>query len=254
MSTPSSAGRVAGKVAIVSGGAQGLGASQARLLAEHGACVIVGDINETAGRSLVRDLRQEGLAAEFVRLDVTLEQDWQAAVQCAESAYGPLSILVNNAGIVRPDGFEDETVDGWQSVIDINVTGIFLGIRSCVPSLRLAGGGTIVNLASISGLIGQAGFVAYQASKGAVRQLTRAAAMQYAAEGIRVNAVCPGVIKTAMLERTSDEYKARRTAQMPMGRFGEPLEVAYAVLFLASDESSYVTAADLVVDGGLVAH
>lgn len=247
-------GRVAGKVAFVSGGAQGLGATQVRLLAGHGARVMVGDLDEEHGKELVRELRDQSLQADFVLLDVTREQDWLTAVERTEAEFGPMDVLVNNAGIIRPEGFEDETLDGWGAVIHTNETGVFLGIRTCVPSLRRAGGGSIVNLASISGLIGQPGFTAYQASKGAVRQMTRAAAMQYAAEGIRVNAVCPGVINSDMLQRASDEYQARRSAQMPMGRFGEPLEVAYGVLYLASDESSYITGTDLVIDGGLVAH
>jgi NAD(P)-dependent dehydrogenase (short-subunit alcohol dehydrogenase family) len=254
MMSSNRSGRVAGKVALVSGGARGLGASQARLLAEHGAHVMVGDVDEAGGKDLIHDLTSDGLSARFVWLDVTREEDWATAVEHTEADFGPLGILVNNAGIVRPFGFEDETLDGWEAVVRTNQLGTFLGIRSCAPALRRAGGGSIVNLASISGIIGQAGVVAYQASKGAVRQLTRAAAMQYAPDGIRVNAVCPGVIKTEMLDRASDEYKVRRTAQMPMGRFGEAIEVAYGVLFLASDESSYVTGTDLVIDGGLVAH
>ncbi|WAX58356.1 glucose 1-dehydrogenase [Jatrophihabitans cynanchi] len=246
-------GRVSDKIALVSGAAQGLGASQAGLLARHGARVMIGDLNDDVGQKLAGELRQDGLEVDFVHLDVTSAQDWEHAVERTEARYGPIQILVNNAGVVRPGGFEDETVAGWRSVIEINQTGVFLGIRHGAPSLRAAGGGSIVNLASISGIVGQAGFVAYQASKGAVRQLTRAAAIQYAAEGIRVNAVCPGVIRTEMFERTTEEYRDRRMAQLPMGRFGEPDEVAYAVLFLASDESSYMTAAELVVDGGLTA-
>ena len=247
------AGRLAGKVALISGAARGMGESEARLFAGEGAQVVLGDVLEDQGRAAVENIAQQGGSATFVPLDVTHEQDWQRAVETAEQTYARLDILVNNAGIVRMAPLDETSLEAWNEVIGVNQTGVFLGMKHAVPALRRAGGGSIVNISSIAGLIGLPNIPAYQASKGAVRLLTKNAAVQYATDKIRVNSVHPGRIETPMTAPLAPERREMLLRLAPLGRDGTAEEVAYGVLYLASDESSYVTGAELVIDGGYTA-
>ena len=247
------AGRLAGKVALISGAARGMGESEARLFAREGAQVVLGDVLEDQGRAAVEHIAQQGGSATFVPLDVTHEQDWQRAVETAEQTYARLDILVNNAGIVRMAPLDETSLEAWNEVIGVNQTGVFLGMKHAVPALRRAGGGSIVNISSIAGLIGLPNIPAYQASKGAVRLLTKNAAVQYATDKIRVNSVHPGRIETPMTAPLAPERREMLLRLTPLGRDGTAEEVAYGVLYLASDESSYVTGAELVIDGGYTA-
>ena len=244
------AGRLSGKVALISGAARGMGESQARLFAREGAQVVLGDILADQGRAAVENIAQQGGTATFVPLDVTHEQDWQRAVETAEQTYGRLDILVNNAGVVHMAPLDETSLEAWNEVIGVNQTGVFLGMKYAVPALRRAGGGSIVNISSIAGLIGLPNIPAYQASKGAVRLLTKNAAVQYATDKIRVNSVHPGRIETPMTAPLAPERREMLLRLTPLGRDGTAEEVAYGVLYLASDESSYVTGAELVIDGG----
>jgi NAD(P)-dependent dehydrogenase (short-subunit alcohol dehydrogenase family) len=248
--------RLAGKVALISGGARGMGAAEARLFAREGARVVIGDIRETEGKTVADDIATAGGEAAFVRLDVTSEEDWQQAVKVAASRFGKLNVLVNNAGIGGGSRIEDTTVEAWDRVMDINAKGVFLGTKAAIPAMRRAGGGSIVNISSQLGLVGMAeSSPQYQASKGAVRLLTKTTALQYAGDGIRANSVHPGPILTPMTEqrRADPAHYARMLSRIPLGRYGEAEEVAYAVLYLASDESAFVTGSELVIDGGWTA-
>jgi NAD(P)-dependent dehydrogenase (short-subunit alcohol dehydrogenase family) len=247
------AGRLDGKVALVSGAARGMGECEARLFAREGAKVVLGDLLEELGQRVAADITRQGGAATFVRLDVTAEGDWQRAVAAAERTYGKLQVLVNNAGIVRMAPLDETSLEAWNEVINVNQTGVFLGMKHAVPAMRRAGGGSIINISSVAGLVGLPGIPAYQASKGAVRLLTKHAAVQYAKDKIRVNSVHPGRIETPMTANITPERRQLVLNLTPMGREGKPEEVAYGVLYLASDESSFVTGAELVIDGGYTA-
>jgi 3alpha(or 20beta)-hydroxysteroid dehydrogenase/cyclopentanol dehydrogenase len=247
------AGRLDGKVALISGAARGMGECEARLFAHEGAKVVLGDVLDEIGQKAARDIVQQGEAATFIHLDVTVETDWQKAIETAERMYGKLDVLVNNAGIVRMAPLDETSLQAWNEVISINQTGVFLGMKHAIPAMRRAGGGSIINISSVAGLVGLSNIPAYQASKGAVRLLTKNAAVQYAKDKIRVNSVHPGRIETPM---TASLDPARRELVLnltPLGRDGKPEEVAYGVLYLASDESSFVTGAELVIDGGFTA-
>ena len=246
--------RLESKVAIISGGARGLGAAEARLFVSEGAKVGIGDIREEEGRALEAEIRGAGGEAMFLRLDVTDEGQWSDAVDAVMTAYGRLDILVNNAGILEHGTVEETSTESWDRTMDVNSRGVFLGTRAAIPAMRESGGGSIVNISSVAGLIGGL-MTAYNASKGAVRLLTKSTAVQYAAENIRVNSVHPGPTETDMLNVFFREEGAReaRAADTPIPRFGKPEDIAYGVLFLASDESSYMTGAELVIDGGNVA-
>lgn len=245
--------RVEGKVALISGGARGQGASHGRLLAEHGAKVVLGDILDEAGEQTAARLRQAGLEARYAHLDVTRLEDWDAAVHAAEHTFGRLNVLVNNAGITGSANVVDCSLSEWQSVIAVNQTGVFLGIQRVVPAMRRAGGGSIINISSVMGTLGMEYMIAYQASKAAVHLLTRGAAVTLAPE-IRVNSITPGgVVSTEMAAGLDQTWFQERLAAYPMGRGARSQEVSYAVLFLASDESSFTTGADLRVDGGALA-
>ncbi|MFC9835520.1 SDR family NAD(P)-dependent oxidoreductase [Rhodococcus sp. NPDC127530] len=247
-------GRVQGKVALVSGAASGMGAADIRLLAEEGASVIAGDIDKAKLDALVTELTNEGLAATAVNLDVANPEDWVSAVRTAEETYGPISILVNNAGIYLTPGVEDTDQQVWDRVIGINQGGVFYGMKAAIPSIRRAGGGSIVNIASIHGIVGTEVATAYHASKGAVRSLTKQAACQYGVENIRVNSIDPGIIETPIVSSLRGDFDIDALAQfIPMKRFGSAREIAKGVLFLASDDSSFVTGTDLVIDGGMIA-
>jgi cyclopentanol dehydrogenase len=248
--------RLEGKVAFISGGARGMGAAEAKMFAREGARVAFGDVLEEEAQKVEAEINETGGEALFVPLDVTSESDWERAIGATVERFGKLDILVNNAAIavfVPPD---EATVADWDRQMDINAKGVFLGTKAAVPEMRRAGGGSIINISSISGMVGQQNIhPAYNASKGAVRLLTKSTAIQYAKEGIRVNSVHPGGTITPMTEaRRSDPdvYKGG-VYPNPMARWAEPEEIAYGVLFLASDESSYMTGSELVIDGGYTA-
>ena len=248
--------RLNGKVTFISGGARGMGAAEARLFAKEGAKVAIGDVLEDDGRKVEAEINETGGQCLFLRLDVTSEQDWKKVISETVDHFGRLDILVNNAGVVARGSLEDTSPEEWDRVMAVNATGVFLGTKTAIPEMRKAGGGSIVNISSISGIIGQAHLQSvYNASKGAVRLLTKSAAIQYASEGIRVNSVHPGTIVTPMSEagRADPELGKLILSRTPLGRFGQPEEIAYGVLYLASDESSYVTGSELVIDGGYVA-
>ena len=247
-------GRLDGKVAIISGGARGQGEVEAKLFAKEGAKVVFGDILDAEGRPVEAAIRQAGGEATYVHLDVTQEADWQQAVATAVSTYGKLDILVNNAGILRRDGIEETTKELWDTILAVNATGVFLGTKYAIPEMRKAGGGSIVNISSISGMVALGG-PAYNASKGAVRVFTKVTAVHHADDNIRCNSIHPGPVRTPMTESTySDpEMLERRLRDMPLGRLGTSEDIAYGVLYLASDEAAYVTGAELVIDGGYTA-
>jgi cyclopentanol dehydrogenase len=248
--------RLAGKVALVSGGARGMGATEAQLFAQEGAKVVIGDVLEDEGRQTAADINAAGGEALFMRLDVTSEENWQKVIENAVNQFGKLDILVNNAGISAKGRIEDTTVEDWNRVMDINAKGVFLGTKAAIPAMRQAGGGSIINISSQLGLVGvDNSSPQYQASKGAVRLLTKATAIQYAGEGIRVNSVHPGPVATPMTEarRADPDYYKLTVSRIPLGRYGQPEDVAYGVLYLASDESSFVTGSELVIDGGWTA-
>ena len=248
--------RLAGKVALITGGASGMGRSEAEIFAREGAKVMVADMLEAEGRTVVAAIAAEGGQARFLRLDVTQEAEWEAAVAAAVAAFGKLDVLVNNAGIsggIVPDPMD---TGGWDALMNVNAKGVFLGMKHALPAMRRAGGGAIVNISSISGFAGQVGIhMGYNASKGAVRIMTKSAAVQFARDGIRVNSVHPGILPPMRTSRiTADPaHRAKLLKGVPMGREGRVEEVAHAVLFLASDEASYITGTELVVDGGYLA-
>ena len=248
--------RLENKVAFISGGARGMGAAEARIFAQEGAKVVIGDVLDDEGRQTEAAINEVGGECLFVRLDVTSEESWADAVAATIARFGKLNILVNNAGVVARGILEDTTVEEWDRVMDVNAKGVFLGTKAAIPELRKVGGGSIINISSISGMVGQADIQpVYNASKGAVRIFTKSAAVQYANEGIRVNSVHPGPIDTPMAgDRLTDpELQREADATTPMGRTALPEEVAWGVLFLASDESSFMTGSELVIDGGLTA-
>ena len=248
------AGRLAGKVALISGGARGQGEAEARLFAKEGAKVVLGDILSEAGQKVAADINAQGGQATFVRLDVTQEVDWQQAVDTTVRTYGKLTILVNNAGIFRTEGVEATSLALWNQVIAVNQTGVWLGMKYAIPALRKAGGGSIINISSGAGIIGSGFAAAYHGTKGAVRILTKTAAIEYAKEGIRINSVHPGVVDTEMIRGAMNQEGMQAvTRAHPLGRMGRAEDIAYGVLYLASDEASFVTGAELVIDGGYTA-
>ena len=247
--------RLEGKVALISGAARGMGAEEARIFAREGANVVIGDISEEDGQAVEAQISEAGGQALFVRLDVTQENDWTRAVDLAVSRYGKLDILVNNAGISSRSFTDDTSIDGWDRIMEVNSKGVFLGTRAAVPKMLEAGGGSIINISSIMGLVGSAGgHPAYNASKGAVRIFSKAMAVRHGKDNIRVNSVHPGFMPPMTSGIAYDQDQRRQSLdQTPMGREGRIEEVANAVLFLASDEASYITGAELAVDGGFTA-
>ena len=247
--------RLEGKVALISGGARGMGAAEAKLFAQEGAKVVIGDILVDEGRRTEAQINETGGECIFVLLDVTDETQWENAVSEAVARFGRLDILVNNAGISGRSKVEDTTVEMWDRVMDINAKGVFLGTKAAIPHMRKLGGGSIINISSIYGIVGSGGSAAYHASKGAVRIFTKSTAIQYARESIRSNSIHPGPIATPMTEtsRAERELNQRMLDGIPMGRWARPDEVAYGALYLASDESSFVTGSELVIDGGWTA-
>lgn len=247
--------RLDGKVALVTGGAHGMGAEECRLFAREGAKVAIGDIREEDGRRVEAEIAEAGGDAMFVNLNVSDENSWTAAVAQIAERYGKLDVLVNNAGISGSGETDFRSTDAWDRLLDINARGVFLGIKHAVPEMQKAGGGSIVNISSISGIVGQETVhPGYNASKGAVRLLTKATAVQHAKENIRINSVHPGMMPPMLTSfQRGDARRERLMNDVPMGREGQPIEVANAVLFLASDEASYITGTELVVDGGFTA-
>ncbi|WP_149182734.1 glucose 1-dehydrogenase [Streptomyces sp. TRM49041] len=235
-------GRLNGTVALVTGGARGIGAAVVRLFAEEGARVVIGDVQEEEGAALAAELGEQ---ARFQRLDVTGPDDWAAAVTAAENAFGPLTVLVNNAGIVEFGTIEEMEPEEFQRVLDVNLYGPWLGIHHAAPSLRRASGGAVINVSSTAGLMGYANLGAYVASKWGLRGLTKTAALELAADGVRVCSIHPGPIRTPMTAGFDDSM----TAAQPIARFGTPEEVARTALFLAAD-ATYSTGSEFVVDGG----
>ncbi len=248
--------RLEGKVALISGGARGQGAVEARMFAEEGASVVIGDILDEQGRQTEAELQELGYNVTFVHLDVTSESDWESAVQAAVSAYGKLDILLNNAGILIRKNIEETTEEDWDRIFSINAKGVFLGTKAALPAMRENGGGSIINISSTAGLVGSPnGSASYTATKGAVRLFTKSTAIQHAREGIRCNSIHPGPIETDMIADTLNDpaNMALRMQRLPLGRVGKPSEIAYGAIYLASDESSFVTGSELVIDGGTTA-
>ncbi len=244
------AGRLDGKVALISGGASGIGAAHVRVFAAEGAKIVAGDLQEDKGRAVVEAVNNSGGEAVFVGLDVARHADWARAVHEAVSRFGKLTTLINNAGIYWPRGTEEETLEGWNNMIAVNQTGVWLGMKAAVPAMREAGGGAIVNISSLYGLIGSPGSITYHATKGAVRLMTKSAALEYVKQGIRVNSIHPGQIDTPILGDLTPEQDAQIKAATPMGRLGRPEEIAYGSLYLCSEEAAFTTGAELVIDGG----
>jgi len=249
-------GSLDGKVALISGGARGMGAAEARMFVAEGAAVVIGDVRADEGAAVAAEI---GDAARYVHLDVTDEASWAAATQVAIDAFGALTVLVNNAGIAEGASLADMTRDSYERVIAVNQTGVFLGMKAAIEPMIAAGGGSIVNISSIDGLVGMNNVISYVASKWAVRGMTKTAAMELAPRGIRVNSIHPGFILTelgtdnlgvAPVHQMLEAYSERMA---PMKRAGRPEEIAALACFLASDASSYSTGSEFVADGGLIA-
>jgi len=250
-------GKLDGKVALISGGARGQGAAEAETFAREGAKVVFGDIRDAEGKKVEAAIRAAGHEAVYVHLDVTSEADWQTAVKTATGRYGKLDVLINNAAIVIPRvAIEDRSAAEWDQVMAVNAKGVFLGTKYAIPEMRRAGGGSIVNISSVAG-IGQSLHQepAYAASKGAIRIFTKVTASQHAKDRIRCNSVHPGPIDTDMLHSAIPDKDAlqRRLQRVPLGRMGTVAEIVTAVLYLASDDSAYMTGSELVIDGGALA-
>ena len=251
-------GRLDEKVALISGGARGQGAAEAKMFAQEGAKVVLGDVLDDEGKRVETEIREAGGEATYVHLDVTIEAEWHEAIRTAVQRYGKLDVLVNNAGI-HGDGIrvEDISEERWDRVMAVNAKGVFLGSKHAIPEMRRAGGGSIVNISSVASHIGSpGGSEAYTASNGCVRAFTKKLAVHHAKDNIRCNSVHPGPIDTAM---TKNEFPAdlevrdQRLSRIPLRRIGKVDDIAYGVLYLASDESSFVTGSELVIDGGVTA-
>lgn len=255
-------GRLKGKTALVTGAAAGIGKGIATVFAAEGAAVIVSDVSETAGRQVVAEIQQQGGTALFVHHDVTKEAEWVAIMETITRNFGALHVLVNNAGITERGNSEDISLADWKAVIDVNLNGVFLGTQQGIKTMKQTGGGSIINISSAFGLIGDPNCSAYSASKGGVRLFTKSSALLCAREKyrIRVNSIHPGIIRTAMLddgvakaEDPAAELK-RFTDWVPLGELGEPEDIAWGALYLASDQARHVTGSELVIDGGWTAN
>lgn len=252
--------RVLGKVAIITGAARGIGFSSAQRLAREGAKVMLTDIDAEAGEQRARQLRDEGLQAIFLRHDSTSAVDWANVIGHTLARWARLDVLVNNAGIAPLGSVEQATLDEWRQTIDVNLNGVFIGTQLAIAAMKQGGGGAIINVASIEGLLGEPMVAAYNASKGGVRIFTKSAAVHCARAGynIRINALCPGFVETTMVTggmqampaEAAQQFQQALLQRIPLGRLASPEEIANGVLFLASDESSFMTGADLVLDGG----
>ena len=247
--------RLDGKVALITGGARGQGAAEARLFAREGAKVVIADVLDPDGMAVAAEINELGGDATFVHLDVSSEEDWQQAVKATVAAYGKLDVLVNNAAIWRGGHVLETSGEQWDIVLDINAKGVFLGTKLAIPEMRKAGSGSIINISSTAGLVGSRTSSAYSASKGAVRLFTKSTAVQYGAENIRANSIHPGPIDTAMGDQVwpTDETREEVIERTVLKRIGRPEDIANGALFLASDESSFMTGSELVIDGGSTA-
>ena len=254
--------RLEGKVALISGAASGVdgelmgfGGAAARMFCNEGAKVFLGDINTEGGERTAAQLRAGGGDATFVKLDVTNEQDWIDAVAATVSAYGKLNVLVNNAGTSARSTVEETTEEAWDGQMDVHAKGTFLGTKHAIPEMLKEGSGTIINISSIYGIVGSPTSTAYHAAKGAIRLFTKSAALQYAADNIRINSIHPGYCHTPLTTRSYDNERhfAWIQERIPIGRVGNANDIAYGIVFLASDESSFMTGSELVIDGGTTA-
>ena len=255
--------RLEGKVALITGAASGVagelrgfGGTAARMFTQEGAKVVLTDIKEEMGERTAAQIRESGGEALFLRLDVTSEENWIDVIRTTVSTYGKLDILVNNAGTAAQFNVEDTTVDVWDGQMNVHAKGAFLGTKHVIPEMRRAGGGSIINISSINGLIGSPSGTAYHAAKAALRLFSKAAAIQYAKDNIRVNSVHPGYAETPLtttILAPGTETRSWRLARIPLGRLGNANDIAYGILYLASDESSFVTGTELVIDGGMIA-
>lgn len=248
--------RLEGKVALISGGARGQGAAEAKLFAQEGAKVVFGDVLDQEGKQVEAEINESGGEATYVHLDVSKEKDWIAIIDTAVTRFGKLDILINNAGITIRKSIEDTSEEDWDRIMAINAKGVFLGTKHSIPVMRQAGGGSIVNISSTAGLTGSLYTGAsYTATKGAVRLFTKVTAIQHAKDHIRCNSVHPGLVESPMTEGLLADAANRemRTQRIPLGRIGTLEDIAYGVLFLASDEASFMTGSELVIDGGQTA-
>lgn len=254
--------RLEGKVAMITGGASGIGAASARLFAEHGAAVAIADINDNLGPRVVEEIEAAGGSAMYVHLDTASEDEWREAMAAVAERFSRLDIMLNSAGVSGrlPDGSAaprvgEANLENWNHVMAVNATGVFLGTKYAIEAMLKAGGGSVINISSIYGIVGSEHNAAYHASKGAVRTFSKSAAAQYAKEGIRVNSVHPGFVDSPMTQPVHSDpaRSAPRLAQTPMGCYGQPIDIANGCLFLASDESRWMTGAELVIDGGMTA-
>jgi cyclopentanol dehydrogenase len=245
--------RLSGKAALITGAARGMGAAHARLFAREGAKVILGDVLDEEGEAVARELRAAGHEATYRHLDVSSAEAWAGVVRFADDTLGGVDILVNNAGIVSHPSVCETTDAEWERVVGVNQRGVFLGMREAIPSMLRRGAGSIVNISSVWGLCGSPASLAYHATKAAVIGMTKSAALTHARDGIRVNAICPGPILTPMLAAEDPEAVRALLEVIPLGRGAHPDEVSRGVLYLASEDASFVTGAVLVIDGGMLA-
>jgi NAD(P)-dependent dehydrogenase (short-subunit alcohol dehydrogenase family) len=247
--------RLEGKVALISGGARGQGATEGQLFVDEGAKVVLADILDVEGEAAAAQIRENGGEASYVHLDVSSEDDWRSAIDFTLQTYGRLDILINNAAIYRRTPIVDTDVEEWRLIMEINSTGVFLGTKHAIPAMQRSGSGSIINISSTAGLVGSGRGSAYGASKGSVRLFTKYTAIQHAMDGIRANSIHPGPIDTVMIadNLSTPKGRAESEARVPLRRIGTVMDVAYGALFLASDESSYMTGAELVIDGGVTA-
>lgn len=261
--------RLLDKVAIISGGASGIGAETARVFAAHGARVVLCDLQDELGHAVAKEITDGGGVADYLPLDVCKEEEWIALVAAVEQKFGQVDVLGNIAGISgRPAGMQvqtgtiagtaltEQTLESWNRIMEVNATGVFLGTKSVIPAMQRAGGGSVINISSICGIVGSFANAAYHASKGAVRIFSKSAAIQHAKDQIRVNSVHPGFVDTPMARPGllgNESGKARMDAT-PLGRFGKPIDIAMGCLYLASDEAAWVTGSELVIDGGMTAN
>ena len=248
--------RLEGKVALITGGARGQGAAEAKLFIKEGAKVVIADILDEEGKKLEAEIIELGGECFYTHLDVSNSANWKNTVATAVTRFGKIDILVNNAGIVVWGTNDDTTEEIWDTVMDVNAKGVFLGTQHVIPEMKKSGGGSIINISSISGLVGQPTIQpVYNASKGAVRIFTKSTAVQYGSYGIRANSIHPGAINTDMISHRiqGEESRKRIKENVPLQRVAYPIEIAYGALFLASDESSYMTGSEMVIDGGVTA-
>ena len=244
------AGRLDGKVALITGAARGIGKGHAEVFAAEGASVIVADVLEEPGEETAAQLREQGYSAIFQKLDVSSEAEWAAAVAAAVGQFGKLTTLVNNAAIFSNSGIDELSLDEWNKVIAVNLTGVFLGMKAVLPELEKTGNGAIVNISSLYAIIATDGFAAYHSSKSGVRMLSKATALRYARRGVRVNTILPGNVDTPAAATLTEEENAAVLKLVPMGVRGQPADIAHGAAYLASDEARYVTGSELVIDGG----